>query len=592
MAAESYAPRWKVRLLMRLEEYDDKGSKRVSKAAPAPKLNSDSTAYDNIPLTYTSSAGGWFLRPKSGPTVVSPQRANLVDIEANVVPMQFNLGANGVRQADTLKMVFRYADLPFDPRVVRAAGVEFYIGTAPIDGNGDAPSYLTDTTMWPSGRIVSNLRFQGWVDKWAVTFPDDNDEPVASLECRDNTCLFIDQEHPPALVLSKKLSVSEATALYLANFPQFAGMSVQYRPGLVDSAAAKEPTLEAGHNKPSNATGSGTHAGVSGAGMGGAARGSRMSIWDFLTEVTGSIGHVIRIEGTTVVIEPPRSMTNTKTPRRDDPFQGRTVDGRQLPLRVMRIGKNVHSIELARNYALNVPKNVEVVGYNTATKSVVTIRYPQSVEERLASPKLQMNETHKQYHVLRVEISDPAQMRVIAQQVYESLNRNEIAGNLKTYSLASEGGSNAEPDLLHMRQGDAIIVAGEPADRLIRRMRSLDYPEEQIAAYTKVLTDASFQRVFYVRGVGIQGSEDEGLTLDIQFLNFIEARADVEAKAQAKEANQRAAQSLPRVTNKAPPSPPVPPPPPPAASYVPRVVPATKGDPKLGVDYAPSFWKK
>lgn len=554
---ESYAPRWRVRLLIRLEEYDDTGTKRLSKATAAPKLNASSTAYTNVPLSYTRGVAGWFLQPKQGPSVVSPLRANVIDIEANVVPKQFSLGANGIRQADTLKLMFRYADLPFDPRVVRASGVEFFIGTAPITGNAELPTYVTDTTLWPDGRTVSNLRFQGWVDKWAIAFPDDSDEPLVSLECRDNTALLIDQEHPPALVASKTVSVSEAVALYMSNFPQFAGMTVEYRSGLAQSVSPREPTLASGISRPSAQSGAGPSSGIGGAGMGGATRGARMSCWDFLTEVTGSIGHLVRVEGTTVVVSPPRSLTNTKTPRADDPYQGRVVGGRSLPLRVLRMPKNIHSIDLSRNYALNVPKDVRVVSYDTGNKSIIDVVWPEHAEDRLQSPKLKFNEQHKTQHIIRISgVSDKGTLKIIARQIYESLNRNEITGNLKTYSLAAEGGDNSTPDLLYLRQGDAIVIEGEPSDRLIRRMRALGYPEEQITAYTRVLQNANFQRVFYVRGVGIQGNEDDSITIDIQFLNFIEARDDVDAKAQVREATQRAAQGLPRVPVNAPPPPP------------------------------------
>jgi hypothetical protein len=568
----SYAPRWKVRLLLRFEDYKNSRAE-PSYAGKAPKFSDkSSTVYQNAPLDVTKVAvGTYYLAPKTGPKNQSPQRFAATDGTVDLVPVRFTLGANGIRQADTFKFTMRYADLPFDPRAVKACGVEFYLGTIPLTGkvqNATGANVLPDTSSWPDGTTVSNLRFLGWVDKWNVAFPDEGDEPLVELDCRDNTSMFIDQEHPPALVLSKTLPVSQAIALYLSNYPQFAGMTVQYRPGKVD---AKEPTLKDGHTKPSSAT-----KGQGGGGMGSSRMGgmqgqqpnARISVWDFLTEVAGSIGHMIRVEDLVVVIEPPRSLTNTKAPRRDDPFQGRMINGVFEPLRVLQFGQNILSLDLVRNYSTSAPKNVMVIGYDTATKASVIVKYPDDGDDRLASPKLKFNETHKQYHVVRVEqVGTKENMRVVARQVYESFNRNELSGNVKTWELASLGGGNMDPDLLYLRAGDAIIIRGDMLDRVATRMVALGYNQQTIDAYLATLTSANFQRAFYVRGVGIQGTE-EGLMLDIQFLNFIEASADAEVKAEAKKATQRANSGQDRVPTKA-----VPPTPSPTASapvYAPR----------------------
>ena len=260
-----------------------------------------------------------------------------------IIPKTATWSANGIRAANTLTAKFKYVDCPFDPRTIRSCAVELYLGTVAADnyragtaGNQRAPgtnvaeplNLLPEQYKGPGGEQRTNLQFQGFVNKWEIDW-DDEEEPVITIECRDNTQLLIDEEAPPGLVISGNKPIDQAIADYLSNFPAFVGLSVQYSP-----AGATAPTLAGALA----GTAYQPQLGPAPARGGGAA--SKLAVWDYLTDVAGALGHVAVLDGTTIVIQQVKTLfSNAVTSRPDDPFQGRTVDGQENLVPAPRVGE-------------------------------------------------------------------------------------------------------------------------------------------------------------------------------------------------------------------------------------------------------------
>jgi rhodanese-related sulfurtransferase len=556
---QTYVPRAKVRLGIRFEEFGDTGplkSRVPKKPAKNAKGTSDARAElrvvedQSVPFNPGAPfARRWVLMPQGGtPTdqkTGSPQeqrsssdgRTHFIE---GIIPREAQWTQNGVRAADTLRFVIKFVDCPIDPRVIRACAVQFYLGTIPVEehgaqmrderrGEGATSVGLPDEYVDSNGRARTNLRFEGWVDKWDVDINDES-EPTATLECRDNTQVLIDQEAPPALVLDAKIEFPQSVAKYLAHFPQFVGLSIEYR------GVGTAPTLESVLAK-------GTYApnlGPPPAGAGGASGGAgKLSVWDYLTDAAGALGHLIFLEGTTVVITRARTLySSTIAPRPTDPFMPRAG----VAHRVFIYGRNVLKIGIGRAYNRQAPSNIEVRCYLPAEKRLLVGRFP-GKDDFLAMGLPGDGGTDAKWSVHKVSgFRSEAALIAIAKHIYETVGRNELSIKVSTRNLASLGGGNLDPDILDMRAGDPfeLLVNRDPtgptvnqieqylvvAQRAAQFLRDIGFDSGFADAYAKAYGDSGFQTVFRTKTIATQWHIDEGVAFDIEGMNYIEVRAD------------------------------------------------------------------
>jgi hypothetical protein len=120
-----------------------------------------------------------------------------------------------------------------------------------------------------------------------------------------------------------------------------------------------------------------------------------------------------------------------------------------------------------------------------------------------------------------------------------------LSVSIKTKILASFGGDNLDPDILDMKAGDSfkLLVHRDDeqasysgvtnmegmlmvADRAEQFLTQLGYDPSFAAAYAKAYSHKGFQTSFRLKALGEQWNVEEGVTLDIQGINFIEIRAD------------------------------------------------------------------
>ncbi len=484
----------------------------------------------------------------------------LTHVLAGIMPKDAAWNQNGVRQADTLAVTLKFIDCPIDPRCVRSCWIEFYLGTVTPDeykrgidgamrpvagtqgGRSEPMNLVPDAWLDAKGRVRSNRRFQGFVDKWSNDWGEG--EPLIRLDCRDNTQLFLDTEAPAKLCIDKGVPIDKAIAVYLSHFPQFAGITVEYRPGII--AEKDIPQLA----KTLSKTAFQPHLGPAPSLMLGQPSG--MSVWDFLTDIAGSIGHVIRVEDTNIIIERVRTKSGYEDKfvnRPDDPFQGR--DGHVY--RRFIYGRNLLEMKNERSFVKTVPTNIEVRCYDPVKKSVLVARYPSNKIGKGVHTSIPGDGgVEEKWLVWRVTgVTDKDALRIIAQNIYEQLGRQELSTKIKTKNLASFGGGNADPDILDMRVPDTIEILvnrgseGTAVDdvdastlieiekqlavlqsRNVEFMMSRGFPKEFSMAYAKVYTDLGLQTTYRAKAINVQWNTDSGVSFDIEGINYIEVRAD------------------------------------------------------------------
>jgi len=551
---QSYYPSARVRIGIRFEDF---GATDVPAPPVKPPQLRKGKSDAKAELEVVESEGGGFtlLAPGDDPSAVgSPQqqrksadnRTHWID---GIIPQTASLQYNGIRTADTLKLDVLYRDMPFDPRVIRSCAVQFFLGTVSAEEyqrgiNGELRAQATpsgslpfhvipDETIDQRGGVRSNLRFEGWVDDWESNWSG-GDAPMIRLNCTDNTRILIEQDAPPRLTITPKKEIDRAIAEYLANFPQFRGISVLYQPTVDRSQIPK--IEEVGKKfRP--------ELGPNPSGKGG----GKLTVWDYLTDVAGALGHVVRFQGSTVIIQRPRTLYDNSLPARaDDTFQPRKLpSGRVLDRRLYLYGRNIDSLTFKRQFATHPATNIEVRCYDTTRKTTVIARYPEK-DGRQSRP-LPGNSNDQKWKVIEVRWPpDETVLKIIAQSAYEQIGRQEIVTQIVTKNLGSFGGGNLDPDALDCQPGDAIDVetyrgnedppntVAEIEEQIRTRaagfLKDVGYTDPELGkAYQEAINNVGLQTTFRVKTVAFDWNTEDGITIDFELINFIEVRADAAA---------------------------------------------------------------
>lgn len=554
---KTFYPQARLALAIRFEEFKATNTPEPPKKPPQlrkgtgdPQLAVVSKpTRDGTTVLYLSAKSGTGDASSAVPTAIAKSstdgRTHHVD---GVIPISASVCRNGIRVADTLKVQVAFDDFPFDPRLIRSCGVELYLGTVRAKDFGTVVEQQTRQDGTPTlhmlpnewidarGRTRSNLRFQGWVDDYSLDLAEEG-APMVSLDCTDQTRLLIDQAAPPKLVIGDAKPLDEAIADYLANFPQFRGFAVQYRP-----TTATAPTLKSAFAV--------TAYKPEGMGPPPGGGGGKLMVWDYLTDVCGAVGHIVFVEDSflttgdavpTIVIQRPLTLYGIEFRRPNDPFFGRILpSGRTLPYRTFTYGANTTRMQIGRKFSRYEPTNIEVRCYSPRQSKTLVVRYPDAKDER-QKKLLPGNDAEQKWEVVRVQgIEDEPTLRVIAQGVYEQKMRCELSAHIYTTDLASLGGTNADPDVLDLAAGDAVTVevdrdaSGVSTIPSIENFKATDaasflqglgYSSELASAYATAASNLFYPTTFRVRSVTVDWKRDEAPEVDVELVNYLEVRA-------------------------------------------------------------------
>lgn len=557
---QSYYPSCRLRVVIRFEDFGAKDTPETPELLPQQRGGKKAKSVKKLEVR-ERDGGLVLVGPGDDPTAVgTPQqqhgstdgRTHVID---GIIPRVASIGRNGVRTANTLTVEVAYRDLPFDLRVIRAAAVECFLGTVPaedyqrgVDGEmRSAGSTLSgvelpynvipDTYYDVDGRLRSNLRFEGWVDLWEDDWSDGS-MPRVKLTCTDNTRLLIEQEAPSQLSIGVDKPIHRAMAEYLSNFPQFRGLGVRYFPLTTPEEkipVLKKALLKTAYQPKLGPTPSGSNGGT------------KLKVWDYLTDVAMSVGHIIRVVGSDIVVQRPRTLYDDRlSGRPEDPFKGRILpSGLSLTRRLWVYGRNVRDMSGARKFTSTPGTCVECRAYDTSKKTTLVARFPLKADR----PKrlLPGNAADQKWKVVVIDgIRDVALLRLIAQAHYEQLNRNEIGFKISTKNLGSFGGGNLDPDALDLEEGDAVDVKILPDEefgntieeleqakgtRAADLIRSLGFSDEVAQAYQEAVNNVGMPSTFRVRTVAFDWDVEEGVSISLELVNYLTIRSDAQLPA-------------------------------------------------------------
>lgn len=526
---------------------------------------------------------------------------NLSGIFARV-PKSASVEMAGYRLPGKFSMTFDYKDFPIDPRLLRNVGVDIYIGSV---RPSDFSSVMLGTNQGKSidaGKVAfeeSNLYMVGLIDSMVVNHKATSSE--VTFDGRDLRGILLDIKMTASSFVNLDLSkpIQNVVQQILSLQPLAGGIPIQIIPGEwgIDDATAITSTEDTRTFQflPLPIPGDAEKLTAVNQGLVGqnnkvsskkkprlqaAGDSTQISFWDLITKYCFLVGAIPHFVGRNLRISPVKSLYDIeqragKDPAIQTPFAGgkvRNVDDQQgkrpvAGIRELIYGKNILDLSFERRYAGTKVPTVRVVcldtsSQNRGTQKLLTGDYPND-NAKDNKKKVRAVKNAKQSHVtpsggaamqevLVVPyhgIADVGVLEQIAQAIYEEIGHHEMGGSCTTKSLASLGGSNSDPDLLHLLPGDPIRImfdaqglrAVNPIASEANGLQRKSF-EDKVKYIAQKVGDNNLARVivataqnmvqglqdiFRVKVVKFGWSNTAGINIAFDFENYVEVRSKV-----------------------------------------------------------------
>lgn len=499
----------------------------------------------------------------------------------DVSPQSSSRQINSYRKADELTLSFNWRDLPFDARIIRAILVFHYEGTVSPTSFASGRHSRTPDGATSTGYAIaangSNLRFIGQCDE--ISDAHSQGEDMVSLKCRDLTALFLDSQMPKGE--NKKLALGSTLVEVIKNLMELNPvLQLVDGPLLLLEDGERPPVLQAGTydrfrvstQDLHKASRSGNKSRVSVVRRASKGDGEE-TFWDAITDLCLSHGFQPEIRNGALFIFRPKAFYRNKATFATSPFEenSRAPEDRR-DVRRMVYGENIAEMSFQRKLGKVKSPAIKLVSYNPDAKTpkerVVTAVYPPDALKPVTHVQATGKAAQREVRVLQWSgIVDKDLLNVMAQQVYESIGRQELSVRLSTDDLASyrsdpQTDPNDDPDLLSVRAGDPFEVLVTPTQRRTGRLFSLtelnllaadhssgqasgrDSVEDYLIAQgfspntaqtlTKVLRVANLPNAFRVNQAAVAFDASTGFQIQLDLRDYVRVRSDPDDIAQTR----------------------------------------------------------
>lgn len=462
-----------------------------------------------------------------------------------ILPRSCTIERNGIRTADTARVTIDHRDAPFDPRLIRSVAIEIVIGVVDAESfergiDGQTRDDGTLLSLVPRGQAGApeapegTTRFVGLVDTWGVTLDGENGDTI-DLECRDLTAILIDTPLPAGDGIDLSVPLDRGVRELLNRLPATRGTSVRYG---IAGEEGDAPT-------PGNAVPRSRRSRRGGGSRRARQGGQRLSLWDHITETCTQVGAVPVFEDNELRIIQPRTF-----------YENRDVARRMV------YGRNLESLSFTRKLGGTKVPTIEVRAYDPALGRTRWARYPvpgsaprsgvfgQTDPPRPARanevPPSGQNPDDRILTFTLDGITDPDTLARAAESIWHQVGRQELEGKIKTYDPASWEMPFEGVDLLRLRPGDALelLVASPETAELSRGttlasateirglqrearaqyLQSIGWSRRVAERFAELQDATAFQTIFRSQNLRISWDVDDGLSVEIDFVNFLEIR--------------------------------------------------------------------
>jgi hypothetical protein len=489
-------------------------------------------------------------------------------IGIDVLPLDSRIMRNGLMEADEAEVTFDHRTVPVDPRVLRAVFLDLVIGTVGPDDfefgvlgvqrSDGSPLSVVQRQIGQDVVLGSSTRFVGYVDDWKVSGEGDGD--TISIRARDMTAPLIDQKLPSGVSIDLTQPIADGVQELVDTFAATRGMKVVFgNPigedtvqnrgdrGPIPGDTVPKP-LKARRGRQSRRKKSGD---------------TSMTVWDHIVDTVVATGYLPIIRGLSLYIIEPRTF-----------YQG-TASAKKLVY-----GRNLSGLEYARK--LGGVSKVPTIEVRCPDPEIARTRWARAPvkDGQQASGVFGINDPPKANRANNISpggsaqeeikvipisgVSDGAALERIAQSLYEQIGRQEIEGNFSTDDITAFE-SEEEGDLLNMLPGDAVEVLIAPLNAattedstnttpggsvsslqelnsftIARRKEflvNLGYADLAAERLAEAQEQTHLVTTFRVQDVTIDWSQEEGVSIEGDFVNFIVAREAPQSAQQSASAD-------------------------------------------------------
>jgi len=454
-----------------------------------------------------SGAGPKKVGQDSNPTII------------RLLPREAVVNLTGYKEADTWSLTFDAKQLPISPDLVRSMAVEIYMF--------DAGSVNPEIEHFAN---EEHLMVLGLADNMSMAYTANGHE--VTCDGRDYTSLLIDKHWDPTIRIPTGEKISQVVQEIVdvatqKNTHNGLSLTVEY---VSDQPEPFVGVYTTKTNKKGKPVKSGENA------------------WDVIYKMVLTEGLIVFVRGLKVIITDPQTLTLQNANR----------------ARKVVYGRNLSSLKVDRKLGKEKVPQIEVTGYSSRKRGGIVARFPDSTDlknkdnnKRLSGVGTKDEEIAK-YVVHGVD--DEALLKKWAESMYNSRARAEakihfVTKSLKDLTLAAvlgpapPGGATAAgtlgtaaQDMLKLRAGDPIVIGFDPFNGALMQTMTFEQRFAYLRAqgYSVALSKLvaieynridQFKRPFYVRDVQVTWSFKEGITLDVEAVNYaVPARDDVTAK--------------------------------------------------------------
>lgn len=431
-----------------------------------------------------------------------------------IMAKSVNVYINDYTQADTFSIEVDYKNFPFDPRLIRAAGVTIHMADMKQIFNGD-------NSLRSLERTTDNTVFVGFADEESISF--DTSKRTVKFEGRDLTALLIDRKYTGG-PLAMTQTVDQVLQGLLGDLKETSKSAADPTKGLTldirGLKAADLPVLsqfwEANHQ------------------LSGQKNVDRHeTYWEAVQDVVARAGLIAYVELDKLVLTKPRAL----------------YDATQA--KVFVYGMNVSNLQMKRK--IGRKKNFNVVVRSLAGKEVVEAKIPLegtlewSKSSGIPLGEVKLPEIGPDGHQVPPEQWKPApyssfrvpnckskdQLIKYAESIYEEIGRQQIEGSFDTRDMETSTLSKTCFDMLKLRNGTPIQIQLDQGDlegistiksETLRAQYLMSRGYEQSIAQAFASSFNKFANVFYTKAVRFTLDNDNGFKAAIEFINFIDTK--------------------------------------------------------------------
>jgi len=452
----------------------------------------------------------------------SLQKLYTIPISARSVTVNIN----DYTQADTFSAEIDYKNFPFDPRTIRSCGVNIYMEDREKLFKSDGSLDL----LVPSSK---NVIFQGFVDTDKITL-DENKRSV-SLEGRDFTSLLIDlqyfgnpvaMEGPIGQVIQKLLLENKSTEKII----------VENRTGepLINLSSLAMDFENTSNKKNIR---------------------KDMSYWDLIQRIVNKSALIAYIELDKLVITKPQNLFSKKDTKLF--VFGGNLSRLEFERKLGRMkGFNLHIMSMDIKNKTVIEAKIPEEGEDEWIKSLGIRKAPVTVAKIGADGKPLVGTDAEPAPYVMFKVADiPSKEQVIkkGQEIFETMSRQQIEGSLTTRDMKIPGNNGTCFDATQFRTAIPIEIGIDQGDLaginvLVAKSRELqqhkgpnDEKDKALVKNKQLITNFLVSRAyeqniagaladclikinttFYTREVELTLDQDNGFSMKIKFINFIE----------------------------------------------------------------------